>query len=401
MCAVPGAGIVVALADDMLTKIGCPIVLLAAACVSPALAPDEQDDDLEDSKIPVCEIDLTSHLEPIGVPGLSAGIVKNGRLACMAVAGHADIESNRLVGSETVFHWASVSKAVTAVTAMTMFDDGLFDLDDNVETVLPFAVRNPHCQTEPITFRQLMTHTSSIVDADHYDDTYVVGDSPISLGDYVRGYFTPNGDYYDAIENFGSGCPGQDFEYSNIGVALLGHALEEISNQSFDELSRARVFDPLNMREASYRIANIDPDRLATPYDGHSLSTFLAQGQVGYPTLPDGMLRASIPELAKVLGLIAERGIAGERLLLETTVDEMARLQVPSLESTQGLLWFYDDGYFGHDGSDPGTSSFMYLDPKTSDGVLLVGNGDWYLVDDDAPAAYRLLNQLFEVAERQ
>jgi CubicO group peptidase (beta-lactamase class C family) len=182
-------------------------------------------------------------------------------------------------------------------------------------------------------------------------------------------------------------------------VALLGHALEEISGEQFDDLSRERVFDPLDMRDTSYHIANIDPDKLATPYHGASPATFQPHGQVGYPTLPDGMLRSSVPQLAKVLGLMASGGVyQGQRILAEATVAEMARRQIPELDGSQGLLWFYDPEVFGHDGSDPGTSAFMYLHPESGDGVLLVANGDWYAIDDDARAAYQLLRDLFDEA---
>lgn len=384
----------------MLHKATILIALLGPGCLTGGgPRPDESGDGGVDVAAPPCDFDLSSYLDEVGVPGLSAGIVKDGRLACTAVAGHADIEADRPVTPDTVFHWASVSKAVTAVTAMSMFDDGLLDLDASVEDALPFAVRNPGCPDAPITFRQLFTHTSSIIDSNAYSDTYVVGDSPIGLGEYVRGYVTPGGAYYDAADNFEPACPGEVNEYSNISVALLGHALEEISGVPFDDLSRARVFDPLDMRDTSYRIASIDPARLATPYRGSSPATFQAHGQVGYPTLPDGMLRSSVPQLAKVLAMMAEGGVyQGQRILAETTVAEMRRSQIPELDSTQGLLWFYDGAVFGHDGSDPGTSSFMYFDPESGDGVLLVANADWYALDDDARAAYQLLGDLFDEA---
>ena len=87
-------------------------------------------------------------------------------------------------------------------------------------------------------------------------------------------------------------------------------------------------------------------------------------------------------------------------LLAESTAIEMRRVQFPALDETQGLLWYYDvgDTLIGHDGGDPGTSAFIFFDPETRDGVLLVANGDWYADDEDAPLAYALISKLFEEA---
>ncbi|MEM9491775.1 MAG: serine hydrolase domain-containing protein [Myxococcota bacterium] len=352
-----------------------------------------------DANAPACHTDLTPHLDLMGVPGLSAGIVKNGRLACTAVAGHADVEQNRRVEPDTVFAWASVSKTVTAVAAMILHDQGHLDLDGDIDAVLPFSTRNPHCPGQPITVRQLLTHSSSIVDSDLYDDYYVSGDSPIGLGEFVRGYVTPGGAYYSAEANFAAACPGTVNEYSNVAVGLLGHVVESIANMGFDAFCRERIFAPLGMHKSSFHLANLDIANIAMPYMGR-----IPVGHLGFPTFPDGLLRSSVPQLARVLAMMAERGVyEGQRILDPATVVEMARVQIPALDDTQGLLWFYDRGgaVLGHDGSDPGISSFMYFDPHTGDGVLMVANGDWYAADDDAPAAHALLGELFaEAASR-
>src|SRR5256885_2023397 len=83
-------------------------VLLAAACATPADAP------------PPCATDLGPELAKLNVPGLAAGIVKDGQLQCTAVAGMADIEANRPVTADTLFLLASTSKTVTATALMTL-----------------------------------------------------------------------------------------------------------------------------------------------------------------------------------------------------------------------------------------------------------------------------------------
>ena len=353
----------------------------------------------DEPPVPACATDLVAELDRLKVPGVSAGIIAGGRLVCTAVAGQADIEAGRAVVPDTVFAWASVSKTVTATAAMMLAEEGAIDLDADIDDYLTFAVDNPNCPAEPITVRQLLTHTSSIRDNGViYDRSYVIGDSPIALGDFVRGYLVPGGDYYDADGNFKADCPGEVNVYSNIAVGLLGHVVEEVSGTPFEELCRQRIFAPLEMDQTSFRLADLDVAGVAMPYDGRD--TFRPHGHNGFPTIPDGLLRTSVPHLARFLAMFAELGVyRGQRLLSEATATEMRRVQIPDLDDTQALIWYYDDygdrsGLLGHDGDDPGTASLMFFDPSTGDGALLVANGIWVQAEANA-----LLGALFAEAK--
>jgi CubicO group peptidase (beta-lactamase class C family) len=368
-----------------------------AAAVSGGCTRDETVD-----AIPMCSTDLEAELEPLRVPGLAAGVVADGRVACTAVAGMANIEEARPVAPDTVFAWASVSKTVTGTAALVLLDEGRLDLDDDIDAYLPFSTRNPNCPDDPITFRQLLTHSSSIVDNDAiYSASYTTGDSPIPLGDFVRDYVTPGTESYDADANFARRCPGEIVRYSNVAVGLLGHAIEQIAGMPFDRFCRERIFSPLGMDETSFHLASLPVDDVAMPYDGHT--SFTPVGHVGFPTYPDGLLRTSAPHLARFLAMTAELGeYEGTRILAEETAREIQRLQIPDLDDTQGLVWYYDfdDTLLGHDGEDPGTSSLMYFDPVDGAGVVLVANGDWYRNDGDSPEAYDLLQTLLDEARR-
>jgi len=78
--------------------------------------------------------------------------------------GHANIGQDIEPTDSTLFFLASVSKTVVAVALMQLWEDGRFGLDDNINLYLPWSVRHPFFPTTPITFRMLMTHTSSIKD---------------------------------------------------------------------------------------------------------------------------------------------------------------------------------------------------------------------------------------------
>ena len=359
--------------------------------------------DMGEAPVPGCSTNVAAQLNNVGVPGLSAGVIKNGRLVCTTVGGQAHIEEGRPVRPDTVFAWASVSKTVTGVAVMLLHQDGAIDLDDDINDHLPFSLRNPHCSGDAITFRQILTHSSSLIDGDAYDELYTIGDSPISLSEFVQAYFLPDGDYYDE-DNFDTDCPGEYNEYSNTAFGLLGFLVERVSGMTFDQFCQQRIFGPLGMDQTSFHLANLDPSQVAMPYEGGP-GNFSAHGHVGFPTYPDGLLRTSVPNLAKFLAMFANGGIYnGQRILSQASVDEMMRLQTPDLDDTQGLAWYYDDfgdrtDIVGHNGGDPGTSSQMFFDPADGAGVLIVANGDWYNRNGDSPEADAILEALFEESE--
>jgi len=349
-----------------------------------------------------CGLDVEEQLEPLGVPGLSAVVVKNDEIVCTAVGGMANIEDNRPVEPDTIFVWASVSKTMTAAAVMQLVDNDAIALDDDINDYLPFAVRNPNCPDEPITLAQLLTHTSSIredEDEGVYRDLYVEGDSPIVLGTFVKDYLAPGGAYYNAKSNFTEGCPGETYSYSNVGVGLLGYLVEVVADQPFDHYSREKLFDPLGMTETAWRLSELELVKVAVPYSGDHTSGFEPEGHFGFPTYPDGLLRTSPTQLARLMIMVMQFGeLDGKRILSREAVAAMRDVPFPDVADGQGLLWYYDnvgsrEGLLGHSGFDPGTSSMMYVVPEDDIGVIMVANGSW-----DWDHAAGVIEKLFERA---
>jgi len=362
-------------------------------------------------RVPTCRTSLSEELEDLDVPGLAAAIIKNGRVVCASAAGMANIERKVPVTTDTLFMIASVSKTVTATALMQLYEQGKFKLDDDINRYLPFKVSIPKAPNAHITFRQLLTHTSSISDNATYINCptscsygsslslFVTkgADSPISLADLMKGYLTPGGAYYDPAENFDSHEPGTNSEYSNMGIVLAGYLVEVISGVPFDQYCKDNIFTPLGMTKTSWRLAGIDESILAMPYDKDD-SGFKPYGQYGEPDYPDGMLRTSVNELARFLiAYMQGGGFEGRQILKPTTVQEMLRSQT-SLDPSQGFAWYRaarSGGWrvWGHDGADNGAGARMWFDPERKVGVILVTNGIW-------DSAGSLLANLFRESER-
>src|SRR4029453_2772319 len=107
---------------------------------------------------------LRRKLVEANTPGIAVAVVREGAIVWSAGVGWADRERRTHVTSDTVFQLASVSKTLTYAGIMALVEDGLIDLDADVNTYLPFEVHVPHAPSVPITMRNLLTHTSAIRD---------------------------------------------------------------------------------------------------------------------------------------------------------------------------------------------------------------------------------------------
>jgi CubicO group peptidase (beta-lactamase class C family) len=321
-------------------------------------------------------------------PGIAVVVVRGEEIVFATGTGWADREQDIRVTPDTVFMLASVSKTVTCAGVMTAVEDGLLDLDADVNEYLPFEVRVPAAPDVPVTMRMLLTHTAAIRDRWRVWGTpysahslYFHGDSPIALGDFMRSYFVPGEDEYRQDANFYERRPGTAYAYSNFAVALAGYVAEVVSGTDFDQLCRARIFDPLGMSDTGFRLADIGTTNLAMPYRiGRDSGAFEPYFQYGYPDYPDGAMRSSATHLAAWLAAFMNSGKLGHvRVLERETVDETRRHQLARMVSWhQGLIWYGSSapGYFrmGHTGGDFGVSTRMFFRPDTKVGVIALTN---------------------------
>ncbi|MBI3118100.1 MAG: beta-lactamase family protein, partial [Candidatus Hydrogenedentes bacterium] len=344
------------------------VVVLLAGCPTPPQDLDEF---------------LSATMDQARVPGLAACIVKDGAVVWSGVYGWADAAARTPVTADTHFMLASVSKTITATALMQLYEAGRFRLDDNVNAFLPFVVENPHHAASPLTFRMLLTHTSSI--QDNYavlESLYVLGDSPIALGEFLREYLTPDGRYYDRIHSYYRYAPGEDWNYSNVGMTLAGYLVEVISGVPFDQYCEENIFGPLGMTEAAWFLAGLEGARVARPHQYDWLRReYVPLDHYGYPDYPDGQLRASARAYARLLAVFLGDGtVDNVRILAPETVTEMLSIPFPDVRPDQAHAWFYAnaDGSpsFGHSGGDQGVTTDVFFVPDEGIGVVVLTNGE-------------------------
>jgi CubicO group peptidase (beta-lactamase class C family) len=171
--------------------------------------------------------------------------ISQGELVWRGSFGVKEYNTTDAINDSTLFMMASCSKPVTALGIMKLYDQGKLNLDDAIAGYLPFRISNPHYPEEKITFRMLLAHTSSLRDNwVVYDSLYTLpegGDSPLELLTFIIDYFTEGGQYYSATDNFADEQPGSSYDYCNMGYALLGVLIEQISGLSFSQYMREEI----------------------------------------------------------------------------------------------------------------------------------------------------------------
>jgi CubicO group peptidase (beta-lactamase class C family) len=260
--------------------------------------------------------------------GLGACVLKKDRMVWEGYYGYADRERMLPLGKENIFQLASLSKVVTAFAAMILCEQGKIGLDDDVNSHLPFRVVHPVFPDIPITFRMLLNHTAGFADVtptglrvpkDVGRPPSAVGDSPMSLEEYVRQLLVPGGKYY-STEYFGETEPGTQYSYSNIGYALLGYLVEKISGEDFAEFCRKNIFTPLGMRDTGWHLRDLDTTRVVFGYNfspNDSVPNYRKVHHFGEPGYPSGMLRTSTHDFGKFLMVLLNGGRYGDVTLLK------------------------------------------------------------------------------------
>ena len=319
------------------------------------------------------------------LPGLSTVMVKGGEIVWVESYGMANFETNTLVSDSTIFLLASVSKLFTATAAMQLVEQGVLDLDVPINDYLPFTVEHP-TSFIPITARMLLTHTAAIRDNfGAMENYYAFGDPVLSLGEVMARYFTVNGEDYNANQNFFAAEPGTDYRYTNMGIALLGYLVEVISESAFSDHTLQYQFEPLCMPDTRWYLSELDTNQIARPYTTQG-GAYQPIAHYSFADYPNGLLRSSVLDLAHWMVAYLEEGQFGDaELLSPTTIQDMWSPQIPSIEPSQGLVWyqeelFLDNGgsafLWGHNGGEAGTSTDVYFDKENDLALAILANGE-------------------------
>ena len=315
------------------------------------------------------------------VPGLAVAVVQDGKVVVSKGYGVREIGKPAPVDSHTLFAIGSTTKAMTAALVGMLVDEKKLAWDDPVTKHLPwFQFSDPYL-TREITIRDLLTHRAGLGNADYL--WYGQDTDPREILRRVR-LITPA---YSLRSSF---------IYQNVMYAAAGAVIEAVTGQPWEQVIRARIFDPLGMSETIATAATLARQpNVAMPHD-------IIEGQVRaienasvFGVAPAGSVWSSVNDMAKWMMLLLNQGKAGDRVLLKPeTLEELfkpqtmvtdeafyptARLTKPKWK-TYGLGWFQQD-YRGHavdfhTGSIDGMVAIHGLLRESRVGVYVLANRD-------------------------
>jgi CubicO group peptidase (beta-lactamase class C family) len=316
-------------------------------------------------------------------PSLATCIISDDAVVWSHAYGYYDRENKKEATTQTLYLQASVSKTITATALMQLYEQGLFDLDDDVSEYLPFTLRNPNHPDIPITIKMILSHRSSLA----YDNSfwlclsYLPGDPDVNGFPYpwLEDYLTPGGSAYSP-STWSRHKPGEKYRYANIGFSIIAYLVEVLSNQDFNQYCKEHIFQPLQMNTTGFRLRDHDINTLAVPYE-FKWGRYFRHPHYGIHMLyPAITLRTSIDEYSHFIIAHMNGGVwNGVRILNESTVKLMHTAQFsPRDIINYGLGWQITNTFFkktyGHTGGYVGVLSLVTIVPDDNLAVLFFSN---------------------------
>lgn len=342
-------------------RIAIGLCLLSAAALVRAqdarVSPDER------AKL---EGAISKFMAANSVPGLSAAVVQNGEYLWSGGFGMADLENFVPATAETLYRLASVSKPLTAVGAMELWERGKLDLDSPVQKYCPAFPQ----KEAPITTREALGHLAGIR---HYrpdveDDPEIYNTK--HFADPIAG----------GLKFFANdplvAKPGTHFNYSTHGYTLVGCAIEGASGEKYVSYMQTSVFLPAGMTQTqvddryaiiTHRTSFYQKDKAGKIINADFLDSSYK--------IPGGGWLSSAEDMARF-----EVAILNDRLIRRATRDAMWIPQKPSdgSENTYALGWgnLTEAGVaeVAHTGGQQGASTAIILAPDRKAGVVVLIN---------------------------
>ena len=304
------------------------------------------------------------------IPGLSLAFVDNGEIVWRLTYGYADLENAVPVTPETVFSAASLSKPVAAMTALHLVDQGLLELDGDVNAYLQGwrIPDNAYTVENPVTLRHLIGHTAGV---NNFLTASFDLDAPMPT---VEQMLTATGPSVDPVVEL-EATPGERYRYSNPGYTIIQKLIQDVSGEPYAEAAGRIIFEPAGMQNSA--LDQPLPQALrAQAAIGYS-NDLEAIEKKQYPFLAAGGLRTTATDLALFLGtLMTDRSDGTERILTQERADEVFAPVSQRLGFTNTPGPDSGDVMFEHWGSVSGFTSYMIGHLPENQALVIMANSD-------------------------
>jgi CubicO group peptidase (beta-lactamase class C family) len=294
------------------------------------------------------------------IAGAVVTVVRNGQVITERGFGYADVERRTPVDPRrTLFRPGSVSKLVTWTAVMQQVERGRLNLDADVNRYLDFRI--PDYQGQPVTLRQIMTHTAGFEES--LKDLIGHDRAAIPSYDQLLKRWVPHRIF----------APGTTPAYSNYATSLAGYIVERVSGEPFDDYVERHIFAPLGMRNSTFRqpLPAAMQRHMATGYRQASGET--VPFEIVGPA-PAGSMSSTGADMARFMMAHLNGGeLDGQRILSAETARQMHRTRAPGIGPLDRmLLGFFETNVNGREViahlGDTGafhTSLHLFIDDNT------------------------------------
>jgi CubicO group peptidase (beta-lactamase class C family) len=343
-----------------------------------------------------------------GVVGAGIVLVKDGRMIAHHEFGYADRERGVPTSLQTIYHYGSITKTLTAIAIMQLRDRKKLTLDDHVTTYVPELrqVHNPFGSMDEITLRMLMSHSAGF-----QDPTW-----PYKQGKPWEPFEPKTWNQLVAMMPYQevSFPPGSRYSYSNPGFIYLARVIEQLSGDPWEVYVQKNIFSPLRMNSSyfaatPYYLAADRSHNYTRRRDSGGREVTVDNGSDFDPgiTMPNGGWNAPLPDLVSYLAFLTEKSRGDPALqrrydvvLAHSTLIDMWKPLFSTQqdgsevdEDSLGLSFFLvrrgHTTFVGHTGNQAGFRAFIFLNPDSGAAVAAAFNTDSDLPTNEHPSKYQ------------
>lgn len=334
------------------------------------------------------DTEMQRHVAAKNIAGLIGLIHHNGQRGYCEAFGMQDLEANKPMAQDSIFRLMSMTKPLIALTALVLYDEGKFGLDDPIATFLPEwaspkVLENGQLvpAVRPLTPRMLMSHSSGL----YYGQLEGTTGGGVAAMAYQAGRAGGA-----TLKEFSEAAareplkfqPGAGWNYG-ISIDILGRYIEAVAGKPLDEVMREKLTGPLKMVDTDFWVPPDKVGRLCQLYRQPSPGVLEPGRQAADPKVKPtlfmgghGML-STVGDYERFCRMILNRGeLDGVRVLKPETVDLIFQNQVPAPGQRYGLGGVVDGkGGYGWGGAD-GTQFF--IDRTNNLLAIFMTQTDWY-----------------------
>ena len=346
--------------------------------------------------IKLIEVWLEAQKDFDRLPGISAIAIDNQKVIWSGAYGLANVEQEKKTETSTLCSICSISKLFTAVAIMKLYDEGKLRLDDRVSDILPdYDLEQQFPDSGPITVRSLLTHSSGLPREAAYP--YWTGpDFYFPSKEEIKGRLGQQETLYPASTYF---------QYSNLGLTLLGHIVEQVSGQSFETYVQENILDPLGLNNTRMTMPKeLLGNELAVGYSQIDRRGEREKVKLFDPSgiTPAAGFSSNVNDLGQFASwMLRLRDTNTAEILKPATLKYMQNVHWtdPDWKTTWGLGFVVYKGpggnkWVGHGGSCPGYRSTFRIDLKNKRAYSVMINASGTNPNKYANGIHGILNKM-------